>query len=209
MGDAPLAGAPQVAISRESVWLVQLPNQDAAGDTLLDRRGALMQSAYAVYPGTRDARVLASVVEPVLRALASSRSRAMLVLTESSVSFDPARIRAAVRLAREIGIASMVEISGEWAPTLLDLLAAQAPSYVRLAPEMLRGAAAVPDTFRSLVLLSDFARTRAVELIARNPCDAMELHAVRTAGIELAQWTSRPEEARAPSAVRDFVRGGR
>ena len=208
MGDVQLASTPRVAISRESVWLVQVPGRAAPSDELLDRRGYLVLSAYAVYPGTRDTRAIGSVVEPVLRALASSRSRAVLVLTESSLSFDAARIRAAARLARDIGIASMVEITGEWTPTLLELLAASAPSYVRLAPHMLRGAAAIPDTFRSLVLLSEFARTHAVELIARNPYDAMDLNAIRAAGIELAQWTSLPDEARAPSVAMDFALRG-
>ncbi|MCC6770414.1 MAG: hypothetical protein IT360_04300 [Gemmatimonadaceae bacterium] len=208
MGDVQLADSPRVVIARESVWLVQLPGHAAQRDPHLERRGFLALSHYAVYPGTRDARAIGAVVEPVLRALASSRARAVLVLTESSLSFDAGRIRAAVRLARDIGIASMVEISGEWTPTLLELLVAPGPSYVRLAPQMLRGAAVIPDTCRSLVLLGEFARTHAVELIARNPYDAVELHAIRAAGIELAQWTSLPDEARVPSAAMDLALRG-
>ncbi len=151
-----------------------------------------MLAAYAVYARTLDDREFDGLVVPVLRTLAVSTSRSMLILQETSESFDAGRVRARTQLAREIGLPSMIEISGGWAPTLLELLAAALPAYVRLAPDMLRGAGSVPDVFRSLVTLGEFARERDLELVARNPRDDAELDALRAAGIGLVQWTAHP-----------------
>jgi hypothetical protein len=159
---------------------------------LEERRGRLVVSAYAVYSRTIDAREFDALVVPVLRTLAVSTSRCMLVAQEASDAFDAGRVRSRTQLARELGIPAMVEISGTWRPTLLELLAAALPAYVRLSPEMLHGASSVPDVFRSLVTLGEFARERKLELVARNPQDDAELDAVRMAGIGLVQWTASP-----------------
>lgn len=181
-----------VVVSRESLWLLPVPTDPSQRTHLEERRGRLVVSAYAVYARTIDAREFDALVVPVLRTLAASTSRTMLVLQESNETFDAGRVRARTQLARELGLPSMVEISGSWGPTMLELLAAALPAYVRLAPEMLRGAASVPDVFRSLVTLGEFARERRIELVARNPHDDAELDAVRTAGIGLVQWTAHP-----------------
>lgn len=181
-----------VVVSRESLWLLPVPSDPSQRANLEERRGRLVLSAYAIYARTIDAREFDALVVPVLRTLASSTSRTMLVLQESNESFDAGRVRARTQLARELGLPSMVEISGSWGPTMLELLAAALPAYVRLAPEMLRGASTVPDVFRSLVRLGEFSRERRIELVARNPHDDAELDAVRTAGIGLVQWTAHP-----------------
>jgi len=189
---APPVRTPRVAISRESLWQLSMPESASQQEPLPDRRGALVLSAYAVYSDTRDAREFDGLVVPVLRTMAASSSRCMLALTETGASFDAGRVRGALRLARDVGLLSLVEISGGWAPSLLELLAAAAPHYIRLSPEMIRGASAVPELFRSLVALAEFVRVRSIPLIARNPLDHAELDAVRAAGIALVQWASVP-----------------
>lgn len=181
-----------VVVSRESLWLLPVPTDPSQREHLEERRGRLVVSAYAVYARTIDTREFDALVVPVLRTLAASTSRTILVVQESNETFDAGRVRARTQLARELGLPSMVEISGSWGPTMLELLAAALPAYVRLAPEMLRGASSVPDVFRSLVTLGEFARERRIELVARNPHDDAELDAVRTAGIGLVQWTAHP-----------------
>ncbi len=193
MTPVPVPDASYVLVSRESLWLLPVPGDRRERAQLDERRGRLIVSAYAVYARTIDAREFDGLVVPVLRTLATSTSRCMLVTQESSETFDAGRVRARSQLARELGIPSMVEISGSWGPTLLELLAAALPAYVRLSPDMLRGANSVPDVFRSLVTLGEFARERGIELVARNPHDDDELDAVRTAGIGLVQWTNHPE----------------
>lgn len=193
MTPVPAPDASYVLVSRESLWLLPVPGDRRERAQLDERRGRLVVSAYAVYARTIDAREFDGLVVPVLRTLATSTSRSMLVVQESNESFDAGRVRARTQLARELGISSMVEISGSWGPTMLELLAAALPAYVRLSPDMLRGANSVPDVFRSLVTLGEFARERRIELVARNPHDDEELDAVRTAGIGLVQWTTHPE----------------
>lgn len=193
MTPVPAPDASYVLVSRESLWLLPVPGDRRERAQLDERRGRLVVSAYAVYARTIDAREFDGLVVPVLRTLATSTSRCMLVVQESNESFDAGRVRARTQLARELGISSMVEISGSWGPTMLELLAAALPAYVRLSPDMLRGANSVPDVFRSLVTLGEFARERRIELVARNPHDDEELDAVRTAGIGLVQWTTHPE----------------
>ena len=188
----PVHGDSYVVVSRESLWLLPVPGNPSERALLAERRGRLVLAAYAVYARTLDDREFDGLVVPVLRTLAVSTSRSMLILQETSESFDAGRVRARTQLAREIGLPSMIEISGGWAPTLLELLAAALPAYVRLAPDMLRGAGSVPDVFRSLVTLGEFARERDLELVARNPRDDAELDALRAAGIGLVQWTAHP-----------------
>lgn len=193
MPPLPAPDSSYVLVSRESLWLLPVPSDRRERTHLEERRGRLVVSSYAVYARTIDAREFEGLVVPVLRTLATSTSRCMLVLQESNESFDAGRVRARTQLARELGIPAMVEISGSWGPTMLELLAAALPAYVRLSPDMLRGANAVPDVFRSLVTLGEFARERRIELVARNPHDDEELDAVRTAGIGLVQWTTQPD----------------
>lgn len=189
---APVSHESYVLISRESLWLLPVPRNASERARLAERRGQLVLSAYAVYARTMDDREFDGLVVPVLRTLAVSSSRSMLILRETSARFDAGRVRARTQLAREIGLPTMIEISGGWAPTMLELLASALPAYVRLAPDMLRGASAVPDVFRSLVTLGEFARERRLELVARNPSDDAELDALRAAGIGLVQWTAHP-----------------
>ncbi len=186
---ASVPDASYVVVSRESLWLLPVPGAPSERARLEERRGRLVVSAYAVYARTIDEREFDTLVVPVLRTLAVSTSRCMLVVQETSDDFDAGRVRSRAQLARELGIPAMVEISGTWGPTLLELLAAALPAYVRLSPEMVRGASSVPDVFRSLVTLGEFARERGLELVARNPQDDAELDAVRMAGIGLVQWT--------------------
>jgi hypothetical protein len=192
MWSAPPVRAARVAISRESLWQVASLESPSEQARLADRRGRLVLSAYAVYTDTRDTREFDGVVVPVMRTMAASSARCMLALTETRASFDAGRVRGALQVARDVGLLSVVEISGSWAPTLLELLAAAAPTYIRLSPDLIRGAAAVPELSRSLVTLGEFARERAIPLIARNPLDDAELEAVRAAGIGLMQWVSIP-----------------
>ncbi|MEP7382351.1 MAG: hypothetical protein ABI910_11725 [Gemmatimonadota bacterium] len=180
----------RLLVSRESLWLLPVPGDRSERARLNERRGQLVLSAYAIYAELLEEREFEWLVVPVLRTLAVSSSRCVLVLPETSASFDAGRVRAATQYTRELGVLSMVEISGGWTPTQLELLAATLPAYLRLAPEMLRGAGSVPDVFRSLVALGEFARERGLELVARNPHDDAELDAVRSAGIGLVQWTT-------------------
>lgn len=182
----------EVVLRRESLWLLHAPDDPSQRSRWGDRRGRLVLSAYAVYAIARDVREFEALVGPVLRTLAASRTRAMLVLSESAVSFEAERMRRAVQLARDVGLPTMVEIDDEWGLTQLELVAASGPSYLRLAPEMVRGAATVPDTFRALVAVGEFARRQAIELVARNPSDDQELDALCAAGIGLVQRAALP-----------------
>ena len=184
--------------------MVPIPADPSERVVLADRRGRLVLSAYAVYTDVTGARDFEAYVQPVLRTLAASRSRCILTLFETPETFDAGRTRFVVQAARELGLAAMVEIRGTWGATLLELLAAAGPGYIRLAPDVVHGAGSVPDVFRLMVSLSEFSRERGFELVARNPRDEHELDAVRVAGIGLVQWTSVPfsgEEGTPPPPV--------
>ena len=201
---APSTSTPRVKLAREELWMVPIPADPSERVVLTDRRGRLVLSAYAVYTDVTDPRDFEACVQPVLRTLAASRSRCILTLVDTPESFDAGRTRHAVQAARELGLASMVEIQGTWGLTLLELLAAAGPGYIRLAPDFVHGAGSVPDVFRLMVSLSEFSRERGFELVARNPRDEHELDAVRVAGIGLVQWTSVPfsgEEGTPPPPV--------
>lgn len=198
----PSTSTPRVALARESLWMVPVPSQPSERLVLQERRGRLVTSAYAVYSDALEVRDFEAYVLPVLRTMAASHSRCVLTLLESPATFDAGRTRHALQSARDLGLTSMVEISGAWRPTLLELLAAAGPAYVRLAPEFVHGAGSVPDVFRHIVTLAEFARERGLEIVARNPRDGHELDAVRVAGVGLIQWASVPllPEQDAPSA---------
>lgn len=207
---APPVRAARVSIARESMWRLSTPEHPAQRDQLLDRRGRLELSTYVVYTVTRDTREFEALVVPVLRTMAASSARCTLALTESATTFDAGRVRSALQGARDVGLTALVEISGGWSTPLLELLASAAPTYIRLAPELIRGAATVPELFRSLVTLGEFARARSIPLVARNPLDDAELDAVRVAGIGLLQWVALPFEPDDPQGRRlpVFVREG-
>lgn len=188
----PSAGAPRVTLVRESLWLVPIPRDRSDRVALADRRGRLALSAYALYTDAASPADVEAFVVPVLRAMATSRSRSMLVLTEHAATFDAGRVRHALQAAHACALPTSVEITGTWPSTLLELLAAASPSYVRLAPELVRGAATLPDVFRSLVRLAEFAHERGLELVARNPGDEHDLDAARVAGVGLVQWGGLP-----------------
>jgi len=197
----PFARAPRVVLSREVLWRTSVPVDATERNVLQDRTGHVVLSTYAVYSDAATTAEFDAVVAPVLRALASSRSRCMLVLAETMARFDAGRVRHALQVAHDLGISTLVEIGGTWGQTLLELLAAAGPSYVRLAPELVHDAANVPDVFRSLVQLSEFARDRTFQLVARNPRDEHDLDAARAAGIGLLQWAAVPLEPLADSRV--------
>lgn len=184
--------APRVALVRESLWLVRVPRDAGERVVLADRRGRLALSAYALYTDAATAHDFDGFIAPLLRSLATSRTRTMLALTEQASSLDAGLVRQKLQAAQERGLLTLVEIAGTWPSTLLELLAAATPSYIRLAPELVRGAAALPEVFRSLVRLSEFAHERGIELVARNPGDEHDLDAVRAAGVALVQWGELP-----------------
>jgi len=196
--------APRVALIRESLWMVRVPRDAGDRAALADRRGILAFAAYALYTDATEPRDFEAFAVPVLRTMASSRSRTMLVLTEEAATFDAGRVRQSLQEARERGLTTLVEIAGTWPSTLLELLAAAAPTYVRVAPDLIRGVSTLPDVFRSLVRLAEFAHERGIELVARNPGGDTDLDAVRAAGVGLVQWgdppLSRDEPGEATSA---------
>ncbi|MBK6456354.1 MAG: hypothetical protein IPF87_09770 [Gemmatimonadetes bacterium] len=101
-------------LAREELWMVPIPADPSERVVLADRRGRLVLSAYAVYTDVTGARDFEAYVQPVLRTLAASRSRCILTLFETPETFDAGRTRFVVQAARELGLASMVEIRGTW-----------------------------------------------------------------------------------------------
>ena len=192
MEHLPLVPTPRVMLARESIWRMPVPNDPTQRPVLLDRRGDVVLSAYAVYSDAAGIRDFEGYVQPVLRTLASSRSQAVLALVMSPATFDAGLLRHALGVARDLAIPSMVEIREMWGKTMLELLALAGPTYLRLPPEFLRGAGSVPDVFRALVSFAEFARERRLAVVARNLGDAQELDAARVAGIELVQWGGVP-----------------
>lgn len=184
--------APRVSLVRETFWLVRVPRDAGERHALADRRGRVSFSAYALYTDAATAHDFEAFASPVLRGLSSSRSRTMLVLTEDAATFDAGRVRQSLQVAHERGLATLVELAGTWPSTLLELLAAASPTYLRLAPDLVRGAASLPDVFRSLVRLAEFAHERGLTLVARNPGDEHDLDAARAAGVGLVQWGELP-----------------
>lgn len=184
--------APRLSLVRETLWLVREPRGASDRIVLADRGGRVALSAYALYTDAATARDFEAYVVPMLRTMATSRSRTMLVLTEEAATFDAGRVRASLQAAQEGRLVTLVEIAGTWPSTLLELLAAASPSYVRLAPELVHGAGTLPDVFRSLVRLAEFAHERGIELVARNPGDSHDLDAARAAGVGLVQWGDLP-----------------
>lgn len=192
MDRLPALPTPRVVLSRESIWKLPIPDPSSPRPVALDRRGTMVLSAYAIYTDVDGLRDFDIYVRPVMRSLASSRSRSLLTLVMSPATFDAGLLRHSLASARELGIPSMVEVREVWGSTMLELLAAAGPSYVRLSPDFVHGAGSVPDVFRTVVSMAAFARERKLELVARNPRDAQELDAARMAGLELVQWGHLP-----------------
>ncbi|MCC6928958.1 MAG: hypothetical protein IT359_08230 [Gemmatimonadaceae bacterium] len=192
MDPQPLQPKPRVVLARESLWKLTVPNNCAERALLHERRKELVLSAYAIYSDVDGLRDFDVYVQPVLRTIASSRSRSMLTLALTPATFDAGLLRHALASANELGIPSMVEVRDLWGRTMLELLAAARPTYVRLSPEFVHGAGAVPDVFRAMVTFGEFARARGLQLVARNPRDDHEVDAARVAGIALVQWGSLP-----------------
>jgi len=188
----PSQPTPRVVLARESLWKLSVPNTPAERALLDERRKELVLSAYAVYSDVIGLRDFDVYVQPVLRSIASSRSRSILTLAVSPATFDAGLLRHALATAGDLGIPTMVEVRDLWGRTMLELLAAAGPTYVRLSPEFVHGAGAVPDVFRAMVTFGEFARARGLQLVARNPRDDHEIDAARVAGIALVQWGNLP-----------------
>ena len=192
---------PRVALTWESIWHLPAPGDATERAMLADRRGRVVLSGYALYTDATTEREFDSFALPVIRNLAASRTRAILTLVESAITFDAARVRRALELARLLGVLSLVEIRGVWSSTLLELLAAAGPNYLRLAPDLVQGAAVMPEQFQTIVQIAEFARERRMLLVARNPGDGNELDAIRVGGIDLVQFGSIPIETHADGSL--------
>ncbi len=192
MEHLPSQPTPRVVLARESLWRLSVPNAPSERALLSERRKELVMSAYAVYSDVEGLRDFDVYVQPVLRTIAASRSRSILTLALTPASFDAGLLRHTLAAANMLGIPSMVEVRDLWGRTMLELLAAAGPTYVRLSPEFVHGAGSVPDVFRAMVTFGEFARARGLQLVARNPRDDHEIDAVRVAGIALVQWGSLP-----------------
>lgn len=176
---------PRVLLHCEALWRLPVPGSAADYGMLLDRRGALVTAGYTVYADARTPIEFEDSVMPLLRGVSHSRCRFFLGLLATPATMRVSAMARTIDQCRHLGIATVLELRGSWSTAALALLAMTRPDYVRLGPDLVRGIAVVPEQFRAVVQVSEFARDVGLPLVARGLDSTEDLDAVRIAGIGL------------------------
>jgi hypothetical protein len=176
---------PRVLMRREELWRLPIPGAPSEFGLLLDRRGALVTAGYTVYTDARTPAEFDDSVMQLLRGVSVARSRFFLGLSATTSTFHVTPLFRTVEQCRDMGVSTVVELRGSWSHSALALLATTRPDYLRVGPDLVRGIAHVPDQFRAVVALAEFARECGIPLVARGLDTTADLDSVRIAGIAL------------------------
>lgn len=176
---------PRVLVRREVVWAFRAPYRQERIDMLVYPRGRLFAQSSVAYGAARDVEGFEDSVLPVVGALRYSRSHVTAGFVVRSADFDVHFLRHVLERCQGQGIATVVEIAGDWGPTALELLWSLRPSFIRIGPDHVNGVSAIPEQLHSVLRLASFAERHHVPLVVRGCVTNEERTVLRNAGIEL------------------------
>lgn len=179
------AEVPRVLVRREAIWSYSAPYAQERIGLLVYPRGRLVATSSVAYGAARDIPGFEDSVLPVIGALRYSRSHVTAGFVVRASAFDVAFLRHALERCHGQGIATVVEIAGEWGSAALELLWSLRPNYLRIGPDHVKGVAAIPDQLHSVLRLASFAEQHHVPLIVRGSDTHEERTVLRNAGLEL------------------------
>ncbi|MBC7895699.1 MAG: hypothetical protein H7066_09805 [Cytophagaceae bacterium] len=179
------AELPRVLVRREAIWSYPLPYPQERIGLLYYPHGRLLATSSVAYSAARDIAGLEDSVLPVIGALRYSRSHVTAGFMVRGSSFDVPFLRHALERCHGQGIATVVEIAGEWGTSALELLWSLRPNYLRIGPDHVRGVGAVPEQLHSVLRVAAFAERHHVPLIVRGSDTQEERTVLRNAGLQL------------------------
>ncbi len=177
------ARTPRVLLRRESLWAYSVPASPAQHLLLSDRTPQLISAGYAAYSDAGSVGEFEDSLMPVMATFRSTRSHLTAGFVSRSTSFDSALLREMIERCTGQGIRTVVEIRGQWSEATLELLLATQPHHLRIGPEYVQGVATLPEQFRRIVHLAEFANGNGIPLVARGVRTPEDLDALRVAGL--------------------------
>lgn len=175
----------RVLLRRESLWSYVVPATAAEIGVLSTQRASLVRALSVVYSARDTLASFEDGVQPVIQALSSMRTHVAAGFLVRASRFEAAALRAILDRCAGRSVPTIVELSGDWTEPALEFLVAARPSYVRVGPEYVRGVSALPEGFRRLVRLAEFARAHQVPLVARGATSLDDVTTLRLCGISL------------------------
>jgi hypothetical protein len=176
---------PRVLVRREAIWSYPSPYAQERVGLLVYPRGRLLATSSVAYGAARDIPGFEDSVLPVIGALRYSRSHVTAGFVVRAASFDVPFLRHALERCHGQGIATVVEVAGEWGTSALELLWSLRPNYLRIGPDHVKGVGAIPEQLHSVLRIAAFAERHQVPLIVRGSATHEERTVLRNAGLGL------------------------
>ncbi|MFN8580238.1 MAG: hypothetical protein U0163_04575 [Gemmatimonadaceae bacterium] len=176
---------PRLLLRRETLRRCPAPQRPDEAHLLSDRSGTIVHDGTIAYPDPHDLSIVEEDLMDVLTAMQARREHLLLGIVVSAATFRVRPFARTVERARSAGIGTVVELRGNWLRPALEMIVQSQPGYLRIGPDVTRGVSHVPDQFRFVVSLAEFAREAGVPLIARGHDTDEDLDALRLAGVEL------------------------
>ncbi len=183
MGEWFKARTPRVLLRRESLWTYSVPASASQYQLLDDRTAKLAFSGYVAYSDAHTIAEFEDTLLPLVATFRTTRSHLATAFVSRFGNFDSALLREMLDRCSGHLVPTVVEIRGSWTEAALQVLASTRPSYLRIGPEFVQGVASVPEQFRRLVRLAEYANLNGMPLVARGVSSPEDLQALRVAGV--------------------------
>ncbi|MFN8573975.1 MAG: hypothetical protein U0132_18095 [Gemmatimonadaceae bacterium] len=183
----PTTRFPRLLLRRETLRRYVGAAESAPADSMASRVSTIVHHGVVAYPDPLDLSRIDDELLPVLQAMQGRRENLMLGILTNSTNFLVRRFAFTVERVRDAGIATIMELRGSWIMPTLGLISEVRPAYLRIGPDSVRGIGHLPELFREVAAVAEFARDYGIPLIARG-CDSdSDLDALQVAGVDLMQ----------------------